>query len=119
VLTGDDTMTLHIRTNRHWYPLVDRSEVPDRVLKNEMDWTSEDSLFFRHLGTWYCLAQFERLDGRIPGWDGHSPDSFSSGVLVKLRHGGEDAVQVGTYYVTSDDAGRPVTGTGHGVDGSR
>lgn len=72
-----------------WRNLKYRNEVPKRVLRGDLDWTTEDDIngYFKYRGVWYHLGQFERT--KIHGWDGFHGDSFFSGVLVKISHNGE------------------------------
>lgn len=90
-----------IRTNRQWRDFVYRADVPESVLKNQFDWTSEEDGFFRYIGIWYHISEFERLPSCDPtsafhGWGGYKGDSYFSGILIKLSSDGE-RFQVGTY----------------------
>jgi len=82
--------------------LLDRHLVPEKILKDECDWTDKPGIntgFFKYQGSWYNLAQFMKLNSEHE-WDGSHHDSMSTAVLVKLSRGepsyGEH-VKVGRY----------------------
>lgn len=91
-----------IKTNRHWYEILQSYDIPDKILKNQFDWMEnpDEYQFFKYRGYYYSLADgFMVVDknGPFHGWDGAMSDSFFSGVLIKYSNCG-DALQVGTYY---------------------
>ena len=64
----------------------DFSEKDQRTIRKEFDWMEDledDSMFFKYRGHIYNAGEFLR-DGTPDGWDGNAPDSYFSGVLVKL-----------------------------------
>lgn len=96
-------MTMKIITNNHNRQFVYRCDVPESVLSNDLDWTTEEEHFDGYLcyrGTWYHVDQFTRFHGtswiKSPSphapsyevhsdqWDGYHGDSFYSGVLIKV-----------------------------------
>ena len=87
---------MKITTNHHWRQFKYRYEVPDSVLKGDLDWTTEDDFagYFQYKGYWYHTGMFMRIP--TPGWDGGHGDSFFSGVLIKLSECGEE-YKVGWY----------------------
>jgi hypothetical protein len=104
-------MKATIRTNRQWRHFVYRHDVPSDVLERYFDWTDPETEidgFFRYQGVWYHVSQFQRCfptsqydgarAGAFDGWDGYTPDSFFSGVLIRFSDDGE-SYQVGRYCV--------------------
>ena len=66
--------------------LWDFSDKDQRIIRDQFDWMEDiesDSMFFKYRGIIYNAGQFLR-DGTPDGWDGNSPDTYFSGVLVKL-----------------------------------
>ena len=64
----------------------DFSEADQRTIRSDFDWMEDlegDSMFFKYKGHIYNAGEFLR-DGTPNGWDGNAPDSYFSGVLVKL-----------------------------------
>jgi hypothetical protein len=97
-------MATEIKTNRHWREFVYRWEVPEDVLRDEFDWTDEDTIdgFFCYRGFWYHLSQFVLVpeQSELSEWHGIHHDSFFSGVVVKVSNDGE-RYRVGTVIATS------------------
>jgi len=91
---------LKITTDGKWRDFKYRYEVPEKVLRKDFEWTTEDDIdgYFRHHGTWYHLSMFERTN--VKGWDGQHPDSFTTGELVKVSSDGEQ-YKVGRYRVVA------------------
>jgi hypothetical protein len=93
---------LHIRTDNRWKNFVYGADVPDKIKKENYGHLDEESLhdgFLRYLGRWYHMSDFSLIPkGFIAdaGWDGYHPDSFSSGVVLKVAPDGE-SYRVGTY----------------------
>ena len=105
---------LTIKTNNHYYELVNAWDMDPRVLRNELGWGKEEfsniddgHQFVKYKNVWYDISDFMTT---IPGswnhglptefseWDGYASDSFFSGVLIrynKVEIG--DMVQMGTY----------------------
>lgn len=92
-----------IRSNRQWRPFRYRNEVPPALLApgGDLDWVDPDECdgFFRYLGTWYHLTQFERAPQSLQsrGWDGYHADGFTSGVVLKLSRDCE-TYRIGRYH---------------------
>lgn len=94
---------LLVRSDNRWKDFVYGADVPQRVLKSDFDWVDDAEVsdgFFKHQGTWYHLSQFERVPPgsglKEAGWDGYHPNSFSTGVVVKVSSDGEQ-YKVGSY----------------------
>ena len=88
-----------IKTNGQYRPILTWEDLTSKEQK-EFDFTNkEESSYFRYKKWVYTLGDFMRADGEdaINKWDGYTPDSSFSGVLVKYSNCG-DAVMVGTYY---------------------
>jgi hypothetical protein len=68
--------------------LMYRCEVPEKVLRQDFDWCSDDDGFFNYRGTWYHLSNFMRTDsgGELSGagWQGYHGDSFFSGIVIAV-----------------------------------
>ena len=98
-------MTITVKTNSQWRFLVNRHDVPAKVLADQFAHLDEDENldgFFCYRGWWYHLSDFMRLDGvgfgeDLTGWQGYTSDSAFSGVIVKLSRDG-DSVMCGTYF---------------------
>jgi len=91
-----------IKTNNRWRPFKYRNEVPEKVLRNQFDYLSEDigfDGFFKYRNIWYHVDEFMRVSDNAPfkGWDRYLSDSFFSGVLLRVSSNGE-RYMVGTYY---------------------
>jgi len=93
---------MKIITNNKWKNFKYRNEVPEKVLKNQFEYLSEDEGydgFFQYRKNWYHLSEFMRIgeNSSFPKtWEGYSSDSFFSGILIRVSHDGE-WYQVGTY----------------------
>ena len=91
-----------IMTDHKWKQFKYRYEVPEKVLRSQFDYLDEDEGFdgfFNYKGHWYHLSEFMRIhpdSEMFDGWDGNAPDSYFSGVLIKLSDDGEEYV-IGTY----------------------
>lgn len=107
-----------IRTNNHSRDLVNGWQVPADVQAefDYIDWIkvaegSESVSFFRYLGVWYDLGEFQRIDSvmvlhnsNLSGWDGYSSDTVFSGLLVRWAKdwAGEldtEGIVVGAFYL--------------------
>jgi hypothetical protein len=75
-----------------WFDL---SEKEQEDLKDSYN-SIEESSFFRYRGNVYDFNDFPRVDDGIGYWHAYSPDSFFSGVVIRVSKGG-DSVLVGTY----------------------
>ena len=63
-----------------------------------LDWAGGDvdATFFRYKGQLYDLNEFMRQEGGdFKAWDGAAPDSYFSGILIKLI---DESVIVGRYF---------------------
>lgn len=100
-------MALQITTNNHERFFTYRYDVPEKILQEQFDYQDPEEThcgFFKFKGYWYHIDQFCRFDnGRrsvmpfdFQGWDGYRPDSFYSGVLIKISEDLE-TFKVGTY----------------------
>jgi hypothetical protein len=111
---------LKIVTNHHDRQFVYRYDVPESVLKSELDWTTEEDSdgYFCYRGYWYHLGMFMRFygtawlespDPNTPSkevhsdtWGGYHGDSFYSGVLIKCSDDGE-TYRIATFYSLSGE----------------
>jgi hypothetical protein len=93
-------MTLTIKTDRKWRQFQYRHDVPDKVLQSEFDHLPEEfDGFFKYRRWWFHVSDFIRIPleaSELKGWHGYAPDSFFSGVLIKVSEDGE-LFQVATY----------------------
>ncbi len=94
---------MKIKTNNQPRLLCDFNEVPEAIRQSEFDYLEADTMrsFFKYRGVWYDLSEFTTItpDTEVfKGWDGYAPDSFFSGVVVKLVDNDPDYVIVGTYF---------------------
>lgn len=93
-------MTISVKTNRQFRPLAYREEVPADVLANQFGHLDEEEVsdgFFCYRGHWYHVSDFMRAPEALSDWDGYAPDSYFSGVVIKLDPYSE-CVMCGTYY---------------------
>ena len=60
---------------------------------------NEDWAGFRYRGVVYGLGEFMRIENNshLEGWEGYSPETYFSGVLIKLSEGCDEVI-VGRYY---------------------
>ena len=90
-------MGVAITTNHHVREFLYQWDVPNDVLDDQfehLDSFEATTGFFKYRGWWYHVSDFMRTP--MEGWDGAAPDSFFSGVLIKLHEDGE-TYTVGTY----------------------
>ena len=86
-----------VTTNHHVREFLYMWDVPYGVLCDQfehLDSFEATTGFFKYRGWWYHVSDFMRTP--MEGWDGAAPDSFFSGVLIKLHEDGE-TYTVGTY----------------------
>ncbi len=83
-----------IITNHQPRPLLTRWDVPQKILASDFDWLDpeESGSFFRYRGWWYELSDFVLPPKDLPEWHGFSPDSYFSGVLIRLSEDGEEII---------------------------
>ena len=80
----------------YWYELSEKEQA-------EFDWLEnpEDNFAgFRYKGNVYCLSEIMRVEKHnpfYPHFDGHSSDTFFSGILVKFTDD-SDFLRVYRYY---------------------
>ena len=90
-------MGVAITTNHHVREFLYMWDVPYDVLCDQfehLDSFEATTGFFKYRGWWYHVSDF--MGTPMEGWDGAAPDSFFSGVLIKLHDDGE-TYTVGTY----------------------
>lgn len=92
--------TLTIRTNNVPRQLIYGYQLTEAE-REEFDYLDDDALdsqdFFRFKGKVYDLSQFLRCEGsELTEWEGYSPDSYFSGLVVKYAE--DDSVIVGQYF---------------------
>jgi hypothetical protein len=78
---------MKITTNHHDYPILSYHGLNAKE-KKEHDWGAEEHSFVRYLGYAIPLENFSRVSD-MPGWDGAAPDSYFSGVVIKINGDGE------------------------------
>ena len=95
---------MKIKTNRHWYPLLNGWELTDAKLKDYSNLDNyKDLEYFRYKKYLYLFHDFIAFRGsnsspdEFKGWDAYMSDSFFSGVLIKLSID-HDAIQIATYF---------------------
>lgn len=91
---------MEIKTNNHWYPIIYGYELTEKE-RAQFDYLDSEELvsgsFVRYKNRCYHIAEFLRVDiWELREWDGYIPNSFFSGVVIKLSDGG-DACKLGTY----------------------
>lgn len=79
---------MKVITNHHWRQFRYRYEVPPEVLADQFDYQDADEStdgFFQYRGSWYHLDDFQVCNaGELQEWDGFAPDSYFSGVAIRL-----------------------------------
>lgn len=91
---------MNIKTDGRWKNFKDISEVPKKIL-SQFYYLDEDTVdgFLNYENDWYHTSDFMRLSkDQFPGWDGYSPCSYFSGVLIKLSSDGEQYM-IGKYFI--------------------
>jgi len=94
---------IYVACNHQWRQFRDLSDVPPRVLQKDFDWidpTAPPDRWIHYRNRWYVLDNFMWLDQNSPlaqHFDGYAPDSFFSGVCIKLHPYESDLYQIGTY----------------------
>ena len=97
---------MKVYTDNKWKPFKYRYEVPRKVLEH-FDYLDEDEAsdgFFHYRRAWYHLSDFMNIgrvsDFKVKGvllkWDGYHPETYFSGVLIKVSDDGEE-YKVGSY----------------------
>lgn len=104
-----------IKTNKRWKPLLNREDVPSKVLRSQFDWQETahnengdySSGFIQHNKHWYHVADFTRTGPELEalGWDGIAPNGYFSGTLIKLSPDGEECMMA-TYLELSDETAK-------------
>lgn len=100
-------MTLVVKTDNKFRDFYYRSDVPEKVLKDQFSHLEAEETtdgFIKYRGYWYHTSDFsyppsfENVPFRV---DGYLSDTYFSGVIVHLSSDGEQ-YKIGTYYYTSD-----------------
>lgn len=87
-------------TNNQYRHLVYRNDVPSKVLAEQFDYLDEDVVdgFFVYKNEWYHINDFMAYpESSKKNWDGYSPDTYFSGIAIKLSDDME-SIKVGRYY---------------------
>ena len=91
---------LAIVTDHKYKSFKYRDEVPKQVLVNQFDWLEPDEIdgFIQYRKVWYHLSEFVHMDCTVfTGYDSFLPDSFFSGILIKISKDGEQ-YKIATYF---------------------
>jgi len=99
-IINQDNGKIEIIGNGHEKPLLHWFELTEKE-KQEFDYDGmEEDSFFRYKNWIHTLSDIMRIDKNMPefmqAFDGYSPDSFFSGILVKLTED-SDYIKVYTY----------------------
>ena len=88
-----------VRTNNHWNDFKYYYEVPQKVLDDQFDWMEnpDEYTFLKYKNFWYSLSDFVRWENPDFDYDGILPDSFFSGIVIKLSPDGEQ-YKIGTIF---------------------
>ena len=93
---------MKVKTDHKWRNMLYGYELTEKE-KGEFDYISPEDIdassFFRYKGRVYYVGDFMVISGddtALQGWDGYAPDSYFSGVVVKLSRDCEQ-YRVGTY----------------------
>ena len=79
------------------------SEAPQHVLDDYywLDMSATGYGWIHYKNHWYHVSDFSRIDEDAPKWmqewDGYNPDSFFSGVVIKLGDDPDEEYIIGTY----------------------
>jgi hypothetical protein len=100
-------------TNNHPRDLLSSHELDDKIRAKYFDYIEDGewfeecyNRFFQYKGWWYDINEFQQIPAlmlkHMKWWDGYSPDTFFSGILVKYagfdRGFDRDLIIVGRYY---------------------
>jgi hypothetical protein len=90
-----------ITTDHKWKQFKYGYEVPEKVLAEQFDWLEDDEKtdgFIRYRKYWYHVSEFLKTpkDSNMTGWDGYSPDSAFSAVMLQVSNDGEE-YKIGTF----------------------
>jgi hypothetical protein len=93
---------MKIRTNNVprpllcWHALTEAEQAEFDYLDTQGK--RESASFFRYQGRVYDLSDMEQAPAELHDWSGYKPDSYFSGVVVKLAPSDNEVI-VGTYIV--------------------
>jgi len=91
---------MDIKTNNQYRYIDYGCEIPEQY-KN-FDYYSreefESAMFAKYKGEYYDLGEFIKPPESIQWWDGVSPDSYFSGLLIKFDPFDSERVLFGRYY---------------------
>jgi hypothetical protein len=97
-------MSTKVITNNQPRALISEWELTEEERKevNPVEWRRYKTEWkgFRYRGVVYGLREFLPIhrNEALEDWDGYSPETYFSGVLVKLVWGNSDEVIVGSYH---------------------
>lgn len=98
-VTGVNISKIKVISNHHWRYFKYRDEVPEKVLKDDLDWTNEEDhfgLYFEYGGQWFHVSEFARQT-ELNGWDAILSLSYFDGIIIKISDDNE-SLKVGRYY---------------------
>lgn len=96
-----------VTTDNKWKDFQYRHDVPDKILReNFAHLKDEYDGFFHYRDAWYHISDFSTFDRTLGGkrWDGYAPDTYFSGVLIRIPQTREEFDEhdgqylVGRYY---------------------
>lgn len=97
-------MSITIKTDNKFRDFYYRSDVPEKVLKNQFSHLEEDETtdgFIKYRGYWYHTSDFMVPQGEIEGAPfrvhGYLNDTYFSGIIIHLSNDGEQ-YKIGTFY---------------------
>jgi len=83
---------IEVKTDNKWKDFLYRSDVPEKVLKDDFGWCEDDDGFLKYKNSYYHLSEFLTLqlgEKALGEWDGHHGWSYFSGVLIKINGTGD------------------------------
>lgn len=91
---------MNIITNNQPRHMLTFTELPAKI-QAEFDYVGEiwqhHPRFAKYKGHWYDVFDMLASPPSMPGWHSYTPETFFSGVLVRVVDGG-DSVIMGHYY---------------------
>ena len=93
---------MQVISNFNWRNFIYGYELPESV-RADFDYLDDDEFatrdFIKYRGVYYDTCEILRVpetDSELSYWDGYSPDTYFSGIVVKFSDDGEQ-YQIGRY----------------------